>query len=77
MNVTVALDDELVARVREIAAKQGTTLNDILRQYLESVAGQRPASALVADMQRLWDGSPGHSGGRKISRDDAYEGRIG
>jgi hypothetical protein len=76
MNVTVALDDELVARAREMAARQGTTLNDLLRQYLESVAGHRPASVLVGELQRLWDDVPGRSGGRRISRDEAYEGRI-
>jgi hypothetical protein len=76
MNVTVALDDELVARARELAARQGTTLNDLLRQYLESVAGQRPASFLVGELQRLWDEVPGHSGGRRVLREEAYEGRI-
>jgi hypothetical protein len=76
MNVTVALDDDLVARAREIAARQGTTLNDLLRQYLESVAGLRPASVVAGELQRLWDDVPGHSGGRRISREEAYEGRI-
>jgi hypothetical protein len=76
MNVTLALDDELVARAREIAAKQGTTLNDMMRGFLESVAGPRPASVRTAELQRLWDEAPGRSGGRKITRDEAYDGRL-
>lgn len=76
MNVTLALDDELVARAREIAAKQGTTLNDLLRRCLETIAGERPASAVVAELQQLWDDVPGHSGGRRTCRDEAYKGRV-
>lgn len=77
MNVTLALDDELVARAREVAARQGTTLNEMLRRYLESVAGQRQGAALGAELQRLWDSAPGHSGGHRISRDEAYADRLG
>jgi hypothetical protein len=75
MNVTLALDDELVARAREIAAKQGTTLNELLRRYLESVAGTRSASVRASELQRLWDEAPGHGGGR-WTREDAYKGRV-
>jgi len=76
MNGTLALEDDLVSRAREVAARQGTTLNDLLRRYLESVAGERPAAAIVAELDRVWTEAPGHSGGRRISRDEAYEGRL-
>ena len=76
MNVTLALDDELVARAREVAQRQGTTLNDLVRRHLELVAGRRPGEALAQELQRLWDQHPGHSGGRRLRRDDAYRDRL-
>jgi len=40
MNVTIVLSDDLVARVREIARSQGTTLNELVRRQLELIAGR-------------------------------------
>jgi hypothetical protein len=76
MNITLALEDELVARAREVAKRQGTTLNDLVRRHLESIAGRTTGAAIAEELRRLWAEHPGHSGGRRISRDEAYEGRI-
>lgn len=76
MNITIALDDELVARAREIARAQGTTLNEMVRRHLESIAGTRPATRIVEELTRLWDEYPGHSGGASFRREDAYKGRV-
>ena len=76
MNITLALDEALIARARELARQQGTTLNEIIRRYLESLAGARSGQLAAAELQRLWDEHPGHSGGRRFSRDDAHDGRI-
>lgn len=75
MNVTVALADELVARVREVAQRQGTTLNEIVRRQLELVAGRPPGHALADEMKNLWAQAPGRSGGKRIRRADAYDAR--
>jgi len=75
MNVTVALSDELVARVREIAQRQGTTLNELVRRQLELVAGRPTGQALADEVKKLWAQAPGRSGGRRIRRSDAYDGR--
>jgi hypothetical protein len=77
MNVTIALNDELVARVREVAQRQGTTLNEIVRRQLELVAGRAPGDALAAELQALWAATSGRSGGRKFRRADAYDPRRG
>ena len=75
MNVTIALSDELVARVREIAQNQGTTLNELVRRQLELVAGRQTGEALADEMRKLWAQSVGHSGGKRIRRSDAYDSR--
>lgn len=75
MNVTVALSDELVARVREVAQAQGTTLNELVRRQLELIAGRVTGQSLADEMKNLWAQSPGHSGGKRIRRVDAYDPR--
>ena len=75
MNVTIALAEELVARVREVAQRQGTTLNELVRQQLELIAGRPTGQALADEMKKLWGQSAGHSGGKRIRRSDAYDPR--
>jgi hypothetical protein len=77
MNVTLALDDELVARAREVARSQGTTLNDLIRKQLELLAGRRNGAALVEDLRRSWREHPAPSGGKRFNREDAYKDRLG
>jgi hypothetical protein len=76
MNVTISIADDLASRAREVAKREGTTLNEIIRRHLESIAGQRSGAVVAKDLRQLWTDHPGHSGGRKIARDEAYEGRI-
>jgi len=76
MNVTLALDDQLVVRAREVARREGLSLNEMIRRHLEMVAGVRAASQVADEMKRLWLSSSGHSGGQRLTRDDAYEGRL-
>jgi uncharacterized protein (DUF2267 family) len=76
MNVTLSIDDELANRAREAARREGTTLNDMIRRHLETVAGRNNGATLARDLRQLWAEHPGHSGGRKIARDEAYEGRT-
>jgi hypothetical protein len=75
MNITLALDDDLVARAREVARLQGTTLNDLVRRQLELVAGRRSGDSLVEELRRSWKEHPGQSGER-FRREDAYEDRL-
>jgi len=76
MNITISIDDELAARARKVASREGTTLNDIIRRHLESVAGYRDGAAMAKELRQLWAEHPGHSGGRKVAREEAYEGRT-
>jgi 3-oxoacyl-[acyl-carrier protein] reductase len=39
MNVTLALDSRLVERARKAAAAMGKSLNQAIREYLETLAG--------------------------------------
>jgi hypothetical protein len=76
VNVTLELEDDLVTRVREVARRQGTTLNELVRRHLEMIAGRTTGGAVAEELRRLWAEHPGHSGGRRISREDAYEEQL-
>lgn len=76
MNVTISIDDDVLRRARELARKQGKSLQQLLREHLESLVGGPPSESLADELFRIMDQSPGRSGGRRFRREDAYEGRI-
>lgn len=76
MNVTLSVDDALLERAREVARKQGTSLNEMIRKYLEAVAGDQSGDAAVEELDRLWAEHPGRSESGQFNRADAYEGRV-
>jgi len=76
MNLTLALDQALVDRAREVAREQGTSLNQLIREYVESLAGQRSGDDVLAEFEAMWK-NPGNSGGKRFRRDDLYDERLG
>jgi hypothetical protein len=76
MNVTIAVDDELLARAREVARARGMSLQQLIRQHLEALTGNRSGAEVADALFALMDESPGRSGGRRIRREEAYEGRL-
>ena len=76
MNLTISIDDRILDRARALARRRGVSLQDLLRRYLESIAGERSREDVADELNRLMRNSPGRSKGRSISRDDAYRGRA-
>ena len=76
MNITLAIDDELAERARKLAAGRGRSLNQLVREFLEAETGFYDGARRVEALDELWRNSPGHSGGIKIRREDAYEDRL-
>lgn len=72
MNVTLSIDDALVARARSVAEGRGKSLNQLIRELLEAETGTHDGESTLAALEDLWAGSPGHSGGESISREDAH-----
>ena len=48
MNITLSADKELIRKAREYAARQGSSLNQVIREYLEQVT----ASSGIEDHAR-------------------------
>ncbi len=74
-NLTLTIEDDVLRRARVRALQQGTSVNAVVRDYLESFAGASPARAGVAAFLELAEAASGSSGseGRSWTRDEAHE----
>jgi hypothetical protein len=73
-NVTLAIDETLLREARKIAADRSTTLNAMIREFLEDLA-ERESKARAARRRivELCRGSQGEIGPRGWSRDELHE----
>lgn len=76
MNLTIMVDDQVLERARKLAQRRGTSLQELIREYLRALVGQRPGDDVAEELLGLMRDRGGHSGGARIRRDDAYEGRA-
>ena len=76
MNITLSIDEALADRARAVAAGRGKSLNQLVRDLLEAETGTHDGAARARVLDELWATSPGHSGGIRIRRDEAYEDRV-
>ncbi len=77
-NLTLSIDDALLKRARIRALEADTSVNALVRAYLEDFAtADRGRRAIEGFLQVARD-SPGSSGpeGRSWSRSDLYEERV-
>lgn len=75
MNITLSLDEQIVERAREVARHQGTSLNALIREYVELLAGQLSGEQILAEFETLWKNG-GDSGGARFDRDQIYDERM-
>jgi len=76
MNLTITVDDETLERARELARRQGTSVQEVIREHLATYVGDRPRAEIAKELSELFRNTTGRSGGKKFNRADAYEGRI-
>lgn len=73
-NLTIAVDDESLKKARMRALAEGTSVNALLKAYLESYAGLNSEQAIaVREIIELSSKSRSRRGDRKWRRDDLYE----
>jgi hypothetical protein len=73
MNITLSVDDEVIQEARRRAEALGTSVNQLVRQYLEEFAGKTDPNRDAEEFQQLSIGARGDSGGWKFNRDELYE----
>ena len=75
MNVTLAIEDQLILEARRRAEAMGTSVNQLVRQYLEQLVGKSDLKADASEFQRLSRAARGNSCGWKFNREELHERR--
>jgi hypothetical protein len=75
VNITLSIDEKLVKRARERLKATGKTINQEIREHLQSIAGDDSELERDLEFLRRTAGS-GDSKGWKYNREDAYEERL-
>ena len=73
MNVTLSVDDEVILRARRRAEALGTSVNQLVREYLEQLAGNSDPNEDAEQFERLSKLAHGDSRGWKFNRDEIHE----
>jgi len=71
MNVTLSIDEQVVARARKKAAALGKSLNQLIRDYLQGLAGGDDPGRSIEEFNRL--SGRGHSRGWRFNRDEIHD----
>ena len=71
MNVTLSIDEQVVERARKRADALGKSLNELIRDYLQKVAGGDDPERSIEEFERL--SGTGNSHGQRFNRDEAHE----
>lgn len=74
-NLTLTIDDEILRRARIRALEEGTSVNAVVRAYLERFAGDEGAFFALHELRDLARESTASSGaaGRTWTRDSLHE----
>lgn len=72
-NITLAVDERVVREARQAAQAMGKSLNQLVREYLESLARQTDRDRWAAELEALSEQGGGHSGGWRFDRDEIHE----
>ena len=71
MNVTLSIDEQLVAKARKKADALGKSLNQLIRDYLHVLAGGDDPERSIEELKRL--SGRGHSRGWRFNRNELHE----
>ena len=71
MNVTLSIDEQLVARARKKADALGKSLHQLIRDYLQKLAGGDDPERSIEEFRKL--SGRGHSRGWRFNRNEIHE----
>ena len=75
MNLTLSVEDSVVLKARRRAESMGTSVNQLVRDFLEQLAGNTDAAADADEFERLSLASKGNSRGWKFNREELHQRR--
>jgi hypothetical protein len=71
--VTLSIDEQLLKKAREIAESLGTSVNGLIRHYLEELTSPFGVEAELAELERLSREAKGDPRGWKLNCDEIHE----
>jgi hypothetical protein len=71
MNITLSIDEQLATRARKRAEAMGKSLNQLVRDYLQTVVGNDDAERSIEEFKHL--SGRGNSRGWRFNRDEIHE----
>ena len=72
-NLTIAVDEQLLKQARLRALREGTSVNRLLRERLESyVEDDRRRRKAIRELLRISRSARSGSAGRRLHREDVY-----
>jgi len=76
MNITLSVDERVAEQARIAAQAMGKSLNQAVRDYLESLAGADQRLASVDEFEQSALRSPGRLNGWTFDRESLYDERA-
>ena len=73
MNLTLSVDERIVRKARRAAESMGMSLNQVVRRFLEELAGSQSAEREIAELRELSARSGGRSRGWRFNREEIHE----
>ncbi len=74
VHLTIALEERVLEEARRKAVQQGTSVDDLLRSYLESYAGhQDQGNQGIRELIDLSSRARSGSGGARWTRDELHD----
>ncbi len=74
MNITLSADKELIRKAREYAARHGTSLNRMIRRYLEQLVSDEDKESCAREFEQLAKEHGGSSPvGFVFDREEAHD----
>jgi hypothetical protein len=72
-NLTLSVDEQLVERARLAAQAMGSSLNQLIREHIERLAGVEQSEAQHLAFEQRAIKAKGKLGGWKFNRDEANQ----
>lgn len=73
MNLTLAVDDQVAQEARRVAESLGKSLNQMVREYLESLSRGDSTERDIAEFIELSKSGGGQRRGWKFNREELYD----
>lgn len=73
MNITLSVDDNVVEKARKLAHARGTSVNQMVRDYLEGLVRPGGHDAYGDELRRLTAEGKGRSHGWRFDRESLHE----